>query len=725
MTSITTLIARSLNISEKQVNATISLLDEGATVPFIARYRKEVTQGLDDTQLRQLSSELTYLRELLARKNSILKSLSGMGKLTEKLTQLIERCQGKSELEELYKPFKTTRKTKGQIAIVAGLNTLAEQLLKCPADSPEKLAHGFINTDLGINNISQALDGAKDIIIEKLAQEINLIEKIRHFMRDKSYITSKAARKKTPPLDPQTIAKFSDYLEYVEPLKSIPSHRMMALLRGKTAGALQIGLSIKFHQKTHPCLEFILKHLNIVHKHHPSALWLANVAEQCWKVKINPSVSTELINKMKESAQQQAIEVFANNLNDLLMAPPAGNQVTLGLDPGIRTGVKIAVIDKHSKLLATDTIYPHAPRNQWQQSILRLKQLIEKYQISLISIGNGTGSRETEKLVLACQQQYQLTANVIIVSEAGASVYSASELAAQEFPALDVSLRGAVSIARRLQDPLAELVKIEPKSIGVGQYQHDVNESQLDTRLIEVVEDCVNGVGVELNTASAPLLERVSGLNPTLAKNIVAYRESIGRFDNRKQLLKVPRLGTKAFEQAAAFLRISQGSNPLDASAVHPESYSLAQKIMARCNMKIHQLIANDIKLNEINAADFVTQTQGLPTIIDVINELKRPARDPRGEFRAAKLKDGVDTINDLEIDMALEGTVTNVADFGAFVDIGVHQDGLVHISQLSESFVSDPRKIVKVGQIVDVRVTQLDINRKRIALTMKKKTQG
>ena len=725
MTSITTLIARSLNISEKQVNATISLLDEGATVPFIARYRKEVTQGLDDTQLRQLSSELTYLRELLARKNSILKSLSGMGKLTEKLTQLIERCQGKSELEELYKPFKTTRKTKGQIAIVAGLNTLAEQLLKCPADSPEKLAHGFINTDLGINNISQALDGAKDIIIEKLAQEINLIEKIRHFMRDKSYITSKAARKKKPPLDPQTIAKFSDYLEYVEPLKSIPSHRMMALLRGKTAGALQIGLSIKFHQKTHPCLEFILKHLNIVHKHHPSALWLANVAEQCWKVKINPSVSTELINKMKESAQQQAIEVFANNLNDLLMAPPAGNQVTLGLDPGIRTGVKIAVIDKHSKLLATDTIYPHAPRNQWQQSILRLKQLIEKYQISLISIGNGTGSRETEKLVLACQQQYQLTANVIIVSEAGASVYSASELAAQEFPALDVSLRGAVSIARRLQDPLAELVKIEPKSIGVGQYQHDVNESQLDTRLIEVVEDCVNGVGVELNTASAPLLERVSGLNPTLAKNIVAYRESIGRFDNRKQLLKVPRLGTKAFEQAAAFLRISQGSNPLDASAVHPESYSLAQKIMARCNMKIHQLIANDIKLNEINAADFVTQTQGLPTIIDVINELKRPARDPRGEFRAAKLKDGVDTINDLEIDMALEGTVTNVADFGAFVDIGVHQDGLVHISQLSESFVSDPRKIVKVGQIVDVRVTQLDINRKRIALTMKKKTQG
>lgn len=725
MQSISNLISQSLNVSEKQVIATIALLDEGSTVPFIARYRKEATQGLDDTQLRQLSRELIYLRELSTRKTSILKSLKEMGKLTDKLTQSIELCQGKSELEEIYKPFKSTRKTKGQIALEAGLEKLALQLYIGSNESPQKLAHGFIKPSNNIHNITQALDGAADIIIEKIPQELELITQLRSLMWNKSYINSKPARKKTPPVDSSVIAKFRDYAEHSELLKSTPSHRMMALLRGKTAGALQIGLSINHHQKTHPCLELILKHLNVLNRHHASAKWLADVAEQCWKLKISSSLSTELINKMKENAEQQAIEVFANNLDDLLMAAPAGSQVTLGLDPGIRTGVKVAVVDKQSKLLATETIYPHAPRNQWQQSISSIKRLIEKYKITLISIGNGTGSRETEKLVLDCQKQHQLSATVIIVSEAGASVYSASQLAADEFPTLDVSLRGAVSIARRLQDPLAELVKIEPKAIGVGQYQHDVNESQLNTRLTEVVEDCVNGVGVELNTASAPLLERVSGLNATLANNIVAYRESIGKFENRKQLLKVPRLGPKAYEQAAAFLRISDGKEPLDASAVHPESYGLAEKIVARCGTTTQQLIANETKLNDLSAAEFVNINYGLPTVIDVINELKRPGRDPRGEFRAAKLKEGINTINDLEIEMVLEGTITNVANFGAFVDIGVHQDGLVHISQLSDSFVSDPRKIVKVGQIVDVRVTSVDVARKRIALSMKKESDS
>lgn len=722
MLSISHLIAQELNVSQQRVDATIQLLDEGSTVPFIARYRKEATQGLDDTQLRLLDRQLTYYRELETRKTSILKLIDEQGKLTPSLKNLIVECLHKGNLEELYKPFKSNRKTKGQIATEAGLTDLATQLLSDTNESPQRLAHSFINPTFDIHNITQALEGAGDIIIELVAQEVELLTKIRHLMWQQSVISTKPARKKTPPIDAQILNKFSDYFEHQERLKNIPSHRMMAMLRGKAAGALQINVSIEHASKVHPCLEFITQHLKIRNTQ-PRQLWLSEIAEQCWKTKILPSITTELINRAKDSAQQQAIDVFANNLNDLLMASPAGNQITLGLDPGIRTGVKAAVVDVSSKLLGTDTIYPHQPRNQWSQSISTLEKMIKRYNISLVSIGNGTGSRETEKLVLECKKLHQLDITIVIVSEAGASVYSASEFAANEFPTLDVSLRGAVSIARRLQDPLAELVKIEPKAIGVGQYQHDVNETLLNSRLNEVVEDCVNGVGVELNTASAPLLERVSGLNATLAKNIVAHRDSIGGFTNRKQLLKVPRLGLKAYEQAAGFLRIRDGNEPLDASAVHPESYPIVTSIAQHCHIPTAQLIANQEKLNPLSAADFVSNQYGLPTVIDVISELKRPARDPRGDFKTAQLKEGIDTIKDLELDMVLEGTVSNVANFGAFVDIGVHQDGLVHISEMTDSFISDPRKVVKVGQIVEVRVTAIDVERKRIALSMKKNT--
>jgi len=720
MNNIPLIISKIVGISQQQVDATIKLIDEGATVPFIARYRKEMTQGLDDTQLRDLHRQLTYLRDLQTRKTSVIKLITELGKLTPALSKCINECQNKSELEELYKPFKSTRQTKGQLAIEAGLNNLATALMILSSDTPQKLAHSYLNPSLGITNITQALDGAGAIIIDTIAQDTALMTKIRHLMWQQSFLTTKQARKKTPPVDQHVLKKFSDYFEHKERLKSVPSHRMMAMLRGKAAGALQMNITVPHVQKTHPCLELILQHLNIRHARQPQQLWLSEIAEQCWKSKILPSVTTELINRVKESAQLQAIDVFANNLHDLLMASPAGNQITLGLDPGIRTGVKVAIVDGLSKLLSTDTIYPHAPRNQWQQSIDALQSYIKRYNVSLVSIGNGTGSRETEKLVLACKKQYQLNVDVMIVSEAGASVYSASELAANEFPHLDVSLRGAVSIARRLQDPLAELVKIEPKAIGVGQYQHDVNDVQLTSRLNETVEDCVNAVGVELNTASAPLLERVSGLNATLAKNIVSYREGIGRFSNRQQLLKVPRLGPKAFEQAAGFLRIREGEEPLDASAVHPESYKIVSVIAQRCQLTTTELINNEQQLNQINAIDFVNHQQGLPTLIDVIAELKQPARDPRGSFKTAELKEGIESIKDLEIDMVLEGTVSNVANFGAFVDLGVHQDGLIHISQMSDTFISDPRKVVKVGQIVKVRVASVDIERKRIALSMK-----
>lgn len=721
MSSTSHLLSQELNVSQQRVDATIKLLDEGATVPFIARYRKEVTQGLDDTQLRLLDRQLTYYRDLEIRKKAILKLIDEQGKLTSSLKNLIEDCQHKGNLEELYKPFKSSRKTKGQLAIEAGLAKLATQLLSDTNESPQRLAHPFINPELKIQNISQALEGAGDIIIESVAQEVALLTKVRHLMWQQSVIITKQARKKTPPIESHILNKFSDYFEHQERIKTIPSHRMMAMLRGKTAGALQINVSIIHTNKTHPCLELITQHLKIRNGHQPRQQWLAEIAEQCWKTKILPSVTTELINRAKDSAQLQAIDVFANNLNDLLMTSPAGNQITLGLDPGIRTGVKAAVVDASSKLLSTETLYPHAPRNQWPQSISILEKIIKRHNVSLVSIGNGTASRETEKLVLECKKIHQLDITVVIVSEAGASVYSASEFAANEFPTLDVSLRGAVSIARRLQDPLAELVKIEPKAIGVGQYQHDVNETLLNSRLNEVVEDCVNGVGVELNTASAPLLERVSGLNATLAKNIVTHRNSIGSFTNRKQLLKVPRLGPKAYEQAAGFLRIRNGDEPLDASAVHPESYPIVASIALHCHVPTAQLIANQDKLNPLRAIDFVNDKYGLPTVIDVISELKRPARDPRGDFKTAQLKEGIDTIKDLELDMVLEGTVSNVANFGAFVDIGVHQDGLVHISEMTDSFISDPRKVVKVGQVVEVRVTSIDVERKRIALSMKK----
>lgn len=720
MQNIITTIATEINASTKSIKTAIQLLDEGATVPFIARYRKEATSGLDDGQLRTLDKRLKYLRELAMRKESILASIKEMGKLTAQVNQQIELADNKALLEELYKPFKSKRRTKGQIAIEAGLEPLAKLLLNQPQHSPQKQAHDFISPANGIKNITDALAGAQSILIEQFADNIVVLQNIRQHMWQSGFLESKKARKKNPPIAQSVSDKYSNYFEHSEPLSKAPSHRVMAILRGRNEGALQVSLNANPHSDTNPCLGYILREYQIKHSPRSGDQWLLEVAQQCWKTKVYPSIENELLAKIKERAQSEAIDIFAQNLNDLLMAAPAGEHVTMGLDPGIRTGVKVAIVDKNSKLLMTETIYPHQPKNQWQQSLQILARMIKKYQVTLISIGNGTGSRETEKLVNECKKSHQLSFSSLMVSEAGASVYSASELAAQEFPQLDVSLRGAVSIARRLQDPLAELVKIEPKAIGVGQYQHDVNQVQLTQRLDEIVEDCVNAVGIDLNMASAPLLCHVSGLNQTLANNIIEYREKHGRFERRSQLLKVARLGPKAYEQAAGFLRINHGSEPLDASAVHPESYSLVKRMAQSCQLNVKQLIRNATAIKNINPSQFVTEQHGLPTIGDVLSELDKPGRDPRPEFSTATFKEGVESINDLHEGMRLEGVVTNVTNFGAFVDVGVHQDGLVHISAMADRFISDPRDVVKAGQVVRVTVTEVDVTRKRIALSMK-----
>lgn len=715
-------IASELNVNTSQVVAAIKLLDEGATVPFISRYRKEVTGGLDDTQLRFLEDRLAYLRELHDRRLVILESIRNQDKLTPELEQFILSAETKTLLEDLYLPYKPKRRTKAQMAREAGLQALVDQILLDRDQLPDQLAIAYIDVDKGLPDSATALEGARQIIMEQLAEDAHLLAEMRERIWQKGILQATKLECKA-----EQAAKFQDYFAYSEAINKIPSHRALALFRGRNEDILSLVLKpgaeeVEEHQL---CAQWVAKHLQVQGNSRPGDVWLAETARYAWKIKLFTRIDLDLKQRLREAAEQEAIRVFASNLRDLLLAAPAGSKNTMGLDPGIRTGVKVAVVDATGKVLATHTVYPHPPKNQWQESILTLAELIRVHNIQLVSIGNGTGSRETDQLVAELISQFKdLNVKRVMVSEAGASVYSASEFAAKEFPELDVSLRGAVSIARRLQDPLAELVKIDAKSIGVGQYQHDVNQVQLAKMLDSVVEDCVNAVGVDVNTASVPLLKQVSGLNSTISENIVAYRNVYGSFADRNQLKKVPRLGEKAFEQAAGFLRIMNGENPLDASAVHPEAYSLVNTILDNTGKSIRDLIGQSQFLKSLNPANFTSAEFGLPTVNDVLRELEKPGRDPRPEFKNAQFKEGVEKISDLEIGMSLEGVVTNVANFGAFIDIGVHQDGLVHISHLADDFVKDPRDIVKTGEMVKVTVLEVDVERKRISLSMKKNPQ-
>ncbi|GGZ22085.1 uncharacterized protein C8J23_1073 [Shewanella chilikensis] len=724
MHNIAQIIAQELNVREQQVAATISLLDEGATVPFVARYRKEVTGGLDDTQLRNLHTRLGYLRELNDRRQVILSSIEAQGKLTAELKYAINEADSKTRLEDLYLPYKPKRRTKGQIAIEAGIEPLADALYAAAGSAsmdPEQAAEAYLNPEAGFADTKAVLDGARYILMERIAEDAELLAKVRNHLQQSAVIESRLVSGKE-----KEGAKFRDYFEHTEKLSSVPSHRALAMLRGRNEGVLSLSMNADPEAEAKAgsyCEVLIAEHLRLKLSDNALDNWLKTVVTATWRIKIALQMETEFITRMREAAETEAIKVFARNLGDLLMAPPAGAKATMGLDPGLRTGVKVAVVNDTGKLVGHTTIFPHAPQNQWDKSIRTLANLVNMHKVELIAIGNGTASRETDKLageVIAMVKDSNPGITKVMVSEAGASVYSASELAANEFPDLDVSLRGAVSIARRLQDPLAELVKIEPKSIGVGQYQHDVSQSQLSASLEAVVEDCVNGVGVDVNMASMPLLSQVAGLNRTLAKNLVEYRDEHGRFNDRKELLKVPRLGPKAFEQAAGFLRIREGSNPLDASAVHPEAYSLVENIAKLKGKPVAELIGNSELLSNINPAEFITDAFGLPTVTDILKELDKPGRDPRGEFKTAKFKDGVEALKDLKPEMILEGVVTNVTNFGAFVDIGVHQDGLVHISSLTDKFVSDPHTVVKAGDVVKVKVMEVDIERKRIGLSMR-----
>lgn len=709
-------IAGELNARPEQVQAAVRLLDEGATVPFIARYRKEVTGGLDDSQLRTLESRLGYLRELADRRQVILRSIEEQGKLTPELARELNEADSKTRLEDLYLPYKPKRRTKGQMAIEAGLEPLADLLLSDPMKDPEQEAARFLNAEQGISDNKAALDGARYILMERFAEQADLLEKLRDYVWQNATLRARVVAGKE-----HEGAKFKDYFEHDEPLHKAPSHRVLAMLRGRNEGILNLALVTGDDESASPCEGIIAHHLRLNLQSRPADKWLQGVVSWTWKIKLSLQMETELIGRIRESAEEEAIKVFAMNLKDLLMAAPAGMRCTMGLDPGIRTGVKVAVVDATGKLVDTATIYPFEPKRQVDQSLKTLSELCQKHKVELISIGNGTASRETDRLVSDLFERYPAAkAQKIVVSEAGASVYSASELASLEFPDLDVSLRGAVSIARRLQDPLAELVKIDPKSIGVGQYQHDVGQSQLARRLDAVVEDCVNAVGVDVNTASVALLNRVSGLSQTLAQNIVAYRDEHGAFQHRQQLLKVSRLGPKAFEQCAGFLRIRGGSNPLDGSAVHPESYPVVERILAKLAQTVDSLLGNSSLLRTLKPADYTDEQFGVPTVTDIIGELDKPGRDPRPEFKTATFKEGVEKISDLVPEMVLEGVVTNVTNFGAFVDIGVHQDGLVHISSLTDRFVKDPREVVKAGDIVRVKVLELDVPRKRISLTMR-----
>ncbi|WP_447035707.1 Tex family protein [Vibrio alginolyticus] len=717
--AICRMIAQELNVRPEQVNAAVTLIDDGNTVPFIARYRKEVTGGLDDTQLRTLDSRLSYLREMDDRRQTILKSIQEQGKLTPELEQEIAQADSKTRLEDLYLPYKPKRRTKGQIAIEAGLEPLADQLWNHPQTEPESEASKYLDADKGIADTKAALDGARAIIMERIAEDANLLEKIRNHLNRNAELVSRVVEGKE-----QEGEKFKDYFNHNEPLSKVPSHRALAMLRGRNEGFLTLAMNAEPEQKEGArqsyCETIIADHYGVTLSSAPADTWRKQVISWAWRIKVSMHMETELMGAMKERAEIEAIEVFATNLKDLLMAAPAGPRATLGLDPGLRTGSKIAVVDSTGKVLATETIYPHPPQKQYDKSAQIVDQLVRKYNVDLIAIGNGTASRETDSFVADVIKRGNLKVQKIIVSEAGASVYSASELAAKEFPNMDVSLRGAVSIARRLQDPLAELVKIDPKSIGVGQYQHDVSQSMLAKRLDAIVEDCVNAVGVDVNTASAALLTRVAGLSSTIAQNIVDFRDENGRFEARTTLKKVPRLGPKAFEQCAGFLRIMDGKNPLDASAVHPEAYPVVKAISEKNNKDIKALIGDSSFLKGLHAVDYTDDNFGVPTITDIIKELDKPGRDPRPEFKTATFAEGVNSVSDLEPGMILEGVVSNVANFGAFVDIGVHQDGLVHISALTDRYVSDPREVVKAGDIVKVKVMEVDVQRKRIGLSMR-----
>ena len=715
---ISQIIAAELTVQPQQILAAIQLLDDGNTIPFIARYRKEATGGLDDTQLRHFETRLIYLRELEDRRQTILKSIEEQGKLTDELRDKIHATQSKTELEDLYLPYKPKRRTKGQIAIEAGLEPLADLLWNEPKNEPESTALSFVDAEKGVADSKAALDGARYILMERFSEDAGLLAKVRDYLAKNAVIVSKVIEGKET-----EGAKFQDYFDHQELLKNVPSHRALAMFRGRNEGILQLSLNAdpdaEEGSRQSYCEEIIRDYLDVRFTGQPADKWREQVIAWTWKIKVSLHLETELMASLREKAEEEAIDVFARNLTALLMAAPAGAKCTMGLDPGLRTGVKVAVVDNTGKLLDTTTIYPHTGRETEAQ--VEIFSLIRKHNVELIAIGNGTASRETERFAKEVIKEIKENKpQTVVVSEAGASVYSASEFAANEFPNLDVSLRGAVSIARRLQDPLAELVKIEPKAIGVGQYQHDVNQTQLARKLDAVVEDCVNAVGVDLNTASAPLLARVAGMTKTLAQNIVEYRDENGRFESRSELKKVPRLGPKAFEQCAGFMRIAEGKNPLDASGVHPEAYPVVEKILQATAQSIQDLMGNASVVRQLDAKQFIDEQFGLPTVQDIFKELEKPGRDPRGEFKTAVFAEGVEEITDLKPGMILEGTVTNVTNFGAFVDIGVHQDGLVHISSLSDKFVEDPHQVVKTGDIVKVKVLEVDVPRKRIALTMR-----
>ncbi len=713
------IIAGEIGCLPRQVEAAVALLDEGATVPFIARYRKEVTGGLDDTQLRNLEERLRYLREMEERRDAILKSIREQEKLTPELEQQILAADTKTRLEDLYLPYKPKRRTRAQIAREAGLEPLADSLLADPSQTPEQLAESFLNAEHKIESAKDALDGAKQILMERFAENADLLTRLRTWLWEKAEVQARVADGKE-----NEGIKFRDYFDHREMLKDMPSHRALALFRGRNEGVLHIAMALPEELETakpHPCEAMVAHSIDWTHQGRAADDWLGETVRWTWKIKLNTHLETELLGRIRELAEEEAISVFARNLKALLMAPPAGMRSTMGLDPGLRTGVKVVVVDNTGKLLEHTTIYPHVPKNQWDQSLAALAALCIKHKVELISIGNGTGSRETDKLAGELLKKLpELKMTKIMVNEAGASVYSASELAAREFPELDVSFRGAVSIARRLQDPLAELVKIEPKSIGVGQYQHDVSQMKLARSLDAVIEDCVNAVGVDVNTASAPLLSRISGLNSTIAGNIVSFREKNGAFNNRDALKQVPRLGDKTFEQAAGFLRVMQSDNPLDGSAVHPEAYAVVETIASQHGRPVRDLIGDIGFLKKLDPAKYTSEKFGLPTVTDILSELEKPGRDPRPEFKAAEFLEGVEDIKDLKPGMIMEGSVTNVTNFGAFVDIGVHQDGLVHVSALSSTFVKDPHDVVAPGDIVKVKVLEVDLPRKRISLTMR-----
>jgi uncharacterized protein len=717
MSSLITRLADELKVSSEQVQATVSLLDEGATVPFIARYRKEATGGLDDVQLRYLAQRLEYLRDFDHRRETILKSLKAQNQLTDTLHTALLAATTKQQLEDIYLPYKPKRRTKAMIAREAGLAPLANLLLTDPHRHPEQEAAAFIAPQHGISDIASALDGARQILMEQIAEAPEVVAPVRDWLWEHGYLVSRVITGQET-----DGAKFADYFDYREPINAIPSHRALALFRGRNQGILTLELVAGDGKDADaPCQHLMAQPFNIAAQGRPGDSWLLETVRKAWRIKLFTRLDLELKSRLQDSAESEAITVFAHNLKDILLAAPAGRQPTMGLDPGLRTGVKIAIISDTGRVLETATCYPHPPQRQWEQSLQQLLTLITRHHVTLIAIGNGTASRETDRLVQALLQDHpELGARALLVSEAGASVYSASDYATHELPDLDVSLRGAVSIARRLQDPLAELVKIEPKAIGIGQYQHDVNQTSLARCLDAVVEDCVNAVGVDINTASPPLLTRVSGLSMQLAENIVRFREHYGSFQQRTQLLEIPRLGPKTFEQCAGFLRIPNGLEPLDASAVHPEAYPIARRIAASVGKDIRDLIGDQKTLQQIDPATMADAQFGIPTIRDILAELEKPGRDPRPEFRAAAFVDGVETIADLQPGLVVEGCVTNVTNFGAFVDIGVHQDGLVHVSRLADRFVRDPREIVRSGQLVRVKVLEIDQVRRRITLSMR-----